>query len=1774
MNNLYQKYHGIPGLGIISQDGSIGNTGQNVMIGFINDFFNTTDISISTIVKAGKREHIYKKDDINNWYTYMKSLNASLNNTINSEKKLYPDTYKYNIQHNDTSYIYPDLGNSLYYTGGIDTPFSDVSDSNVDPLTFFDITDNPIESGRVFADSSCVSTLLDGSIYPDQQPVIQEFHEIFNLSNKSQNYNEIYEYVLDSSGYKTNEPKYDITIAIENIGYEPEDIAQMESMNYLDTDLLDTSYYTYLYSDYNAGIKECDISIDTDTKWLKRYIGSNEKLVMSEDLYYSKLSNTNIIYDYKSENGDIPKKQYLPILSAEDASSAKSLSKYIHIAEQLFPDGQMYKNPDFEPFVDDSGYTFMGFDMYNSSLYMSILDSDDSSDIEANFTESLNYVMNKIPTNYSILDSSKFSTDYSEIIGKFANNYQVCLQHFQQNGTGYNDVSIRWDVSAYKIIKIPTTLRSDIHEGDILYFYTDERKFAKDHVIEYMVVITKELLGCDTNKLLQNILYTEPFAYKTIYETANRIQLFNNVNILLKDLAVENPAESHENNYYMRSLSNILSYNNQNSMLFASRKILLYDDKQPYIKLFGDDTVDGIAHNIQFTIESGNPATFNHSELFNNIDLIYDINTQASIEIDDMYISNNNIFTNIETCEGIYDTKLVYYNDNYFMQPITSIAEKNNLGELGETIFKFNTYHFKQHKNMYIAKEDDYKDYIIGVYITGDLNIKTNDYEKIYPNIVSFNYETYNDYQKLILDPYEDSYILDNESDIFNTYYTGDADIIMTYSVLPYVKAKYGYIRYAYTTIFRCEIIKQGDNISSNITTSVEGDNNTFTTDVKNEYHTTLEFDGIDENELIDGACRITTDSSLIKLDNIIINGQIIDLTVDTNKKYLDVETIKEENTNKYSYKNSWLNVSIDPSSFIDICTEKTDSHTVYSLKVSDEYNIQNNLYVSINATDNIPNIMEYGSNNVNDTKKSSDYMKILNNHDGDYQKALNEYKKLFNLGDEDNNNIVECDLFYRLSNGYELPSTTDRNAKIFINYHIGDSNIQMYDEYTITQPGFSDPRTLPTVKLTMHNQIQDLELYNTLENGILCNQFQTYMDIDIDNFGYDNWGRFENDIENVTLDLEITNVKTDLQWINENNIANAYNRATIKVISNQLIDSVIEEHGYSNYISLKFDVFKDNGIPLNNLNRNEIEDCISTTKDDIDIEVSVNYQLLKNIVGESFSEDDLYKDNVTNQLYLFFTKNVAEAFKSPDDIYNGIFSDIKICLNNLKIEDTKSKYYVRILVDFGNPVITNIYLQFTVTKLQINYTPIDSITYNFTTTASSTNGLNTYLLTYDDYIQTYKFISEPLDIVINPVSYICCPTEAEKSLHYLEGSVKKIASTDNIMVKMCFYDADTYNNNILNVSKYDQKKYQKIELNKIQLKKGYLQDNVQNIVIKSLNPDDVYQYLPDTDLCYRTDYSKIQKNKKDLNIISANGYLSLVYNSFILNPKLRNDTESFYLNDKLYLKSKYDQISMKCPIFINQENKWEVRTQELLDAIDIWNFEYGAVVNKMSKEIFKGIVNTYGNGYAYLDESVDEGQYLENDILSLSDTKLLNNDTLYDKNMYFYINNASPVTIYTPNKTEYFRVPLCNVSWEFPVYCNSLNNNDEFYQVNNVIHSYKIVSPYYYLIAKLEELEGKKNPHLNYYIDNLKLSIDSFKSEVDEKNCLPYNILYDITPRISNNSDNNCINICLLRAPTICEDNDKGIHNFTDNERYYNITDVTSSNYTPVIDYPYQVNK
>lgn len=95
------------------------------------------------------------------------------------------------------------------------------------------------------------------------------------------------------------------------------------------------------------------------------------------------------------------------------------------------------------------------------------------------------------------------------------------------------------------------------------------------------------------------------------------------------------------------------------------------------------------------------------------------------------------------------------------------------------------------------------------------------------------------------------------------------------------------------------------------------------------------------------------------------------------------------------------------------------------------------------------------------------------------------------------------------LLNG-KILTTTQRSVLITVLYNIGSVEYKSY--FKLVQPGYTEKRKIPKVNLSIDKEIQNLERANSVSNGVMCNQFQFYVNVDIDDFDSDIWGSYVND--------------------------------------------------------------------------------------------------------------------------------------------------------------------------------------------------------------------------------------------------------------------------------------------------------------------------------------------------------------------------------------------------------------------------------------------------------------------------------------------------------------------------------------------------------------------------------------------------------------------------------------------------------------------------------------
>ena len=134
---------------------------------------------------------------------------------------------------------------------------------------------------------------------------------------------------------------------------------------------------------------------------------------------------------------------------------------------------------------------------------------------------------------------------------------------------------------------------------------------------------------------------------------------------------------------------------------------------------------------------------------------------------------------------------------------------------------------------------------------------------------------------------------------------------------------------------------------------------------------------------------------------------------------------------------------------------------------------------------------------------------------------------------------------------------------------------------------------------------------------------------------------------------------------------------------------------------------------------------------------------------------------------------------------YSGISKHLKISLKNLTIDDVLSgTYKIRLILEFGNPIPANFYMRFAVTEIKVKLKTTETsfgtqnLGYNYGAEAQAIEYYEEFTAKTDldnpktsgvlhkptDYNDTYKYISNPIELMINPLSLIACDIEKEIS--------------------------------------------------------------------------------------------------------------------------------------------------------------------------------------------------------------------------------------------------------------------------------------------------------------------------------------------------------------------------------------------------------------------------
>lgn len=328
-----------------------------------------------------------------------------------------------------------------------------------------------------------------------------------------------------------------------------------------------------------------------------------------------------------------------------------------------------------------------------------------------------------------------------------------------------------------------------------------------------------------------------------------------------------------------------------------------------------------------------------------------------------------------------------------------------------------------------------------------------------------FNYGTY-------------SFVLDKTKLFNNTNTVCDIIIVvMTYKndedIKVYTNSKYCSIeKYVYSSDEDIVLSLEktyGENTSHNIQIKVDNGGIVYCSrhtivdwDV-NSGNYVIKFSEDDEDD-VDMSDKTEYDPTEYVIDTITADeNKELNMSIFVPKLATDVHIYANSNeiNNTVGYSNSWCSIG---------------KYTIIEPELdSDEKNIE--YKIPFGVDDNIPTV---GS----DSKTAKDYNS--------------------NVGTNTVND--GCDIFNAILNGVKL-NTSERTLTLTVKYNVGSKKCVSYKK--LTQPGYVENRKIPKVELTLNKDLVELERANNIENGVLCNQFQFFVDVDITDFDRSVWGSY-----------------------------------------------------------------------------------------------------------------------------------------------------------------------------------------------------------------------------------------------------------------------------------------------------------------------------------------------------------------------------------------------------------------------------------------------------------------------------------------------------------------------------------------------------------------------------------------------------------------------------------------------------------------------------------------
>ena len=726
------------------------------------------------------------------------------------------------------------------------------------------------------------------------------------------------------------------------------------------------------------------------------------------------------------------------------------------------------------------------------------------------------------------------------------------------------------------------------------------------------------------------------------------------------------------------------------------------------------------------------------------------------------------------------------------------------------------------------------------------------------------------------------------------------------------------------------------------------------------------------------------------------------------------------------------------------------------------------------------------------------------------------------------NSPIDGCTLFNSLMKGTNVASKS-RNVTVSAIYMNGTKEVHSY--YKVVQPGYAETRKVPKVALNLRKDLNTLELSNQSENGVLCNQFQFFMDVIISDFERSNWGSFVEE-DDVTLNMDIVSAEYDYDFISKYQVQSAVPTTNLHINTPENDVDCADNYCMIRTFLVGTDIGDETGtsqILLDESHVNLLDRMDGTTVED-------SVYLSSGDSSETYTKpSDNYYKNLGS----------GASFTTPDIRNTGLSDAISIKLRNIKFSNIRSgRLRVRVLMEFGNPLFSRLFFKFYVRDMWVSYKQSDSNEVKFYVGRSNLMKRENQGGAYTE--TSFMYASETLRAFICPLSLTVIDENIERELGFKHNAMKDgsmLSGTDNqddIYLHLSQYVTDV---EIMSERERNElyATEQSVGWFEYLLKKKWFQDNIRGLSVQPLSPLSLKDTLSQYD-SFINSFDTREKAFDEINS-TANGltdYLSIIYNSNIFpNRRKLNDKNIFLLDYEQYEADRYNQWNLRAPAFVSQDMMLEVRDEKLYNSVNIWNGVYEQNGKKQTG-IFSGHISPYGNGYMFLGESADENQYDANTIYSLNDTVEENDTTLLTR--MFSKTDISPTTGEQEVRTFYTAsdnlttepksiVSLYMTIAEPATPAETMPENEAWHR--SILYQLKWQYPKRYT----------ENTTQNEYIDayNIvpagKYFFDTRKNRSHQKE-IPYNLTYSLHPRCAYDYENDNTIVFMLRCPSISREN------------------------------------